>query len=186
MWKCQNRHVPQTSHWSEKWIEKSVRIFNNLLHFACSEKERSQFDCLEDTILEVCLWEFKLWQKHAVVTWVLLLSCRCVRNANYDEALDLEAFVSKLATMHSRWLEEHSFWCAPNHMWGVLLWSPFTSASVLMKFFGWWGRLPVIQSLVADVRQTTEALLAQLLQRLQSNIQVKSLGVTYVSACRNR
>ncbi|CAK9869568.1 unnamed protein product [Sphagnum jensenii] len=58
----------------------------------------------------------------------------CVRNANYDEALDLEAFVSKLATMHSR--------------------------------------LPVIQSLVADVRQTTEALLAQLLQRLQSNIQL--------------
>jgi len=55
-----------------------------------------------------------------------------------------------------------------------------------MKFFGWWGRLPVIQSLVADVRQTTEALLAQLLQRLQSNIQVKSLGVTYVSACWNR
>jgi hypothetical protein len=41
-----------------------------------------------------------------------------------------------------------------------------------MKFFGWWGRLPVIQSLVADVRQTTEALLAQLLQRLQSNIQL--------------
>lgn len=56
----------------------------------------------------------------------------CVRNGNYDEALDLEAFVSKLATMHSR--------------------------------------LPVIQSLEADVRQTTQSLLAQILQRLRSNI----------------
>uniref|UniRef100_A0A7I3ZXT4 Conserved oligomeric Golgi complex subunit 8 n=1 Tax=Physcomitrium patens TaxID=3218 RepID=A0A7I3ZXT4_PHYPA len=56
----------------------------------------------------------------------------CVRNGNYDEALDLEAFVTKLATMHSR--------------------------------------LPVIQSLEADVKQTTQALLAQLLQRLKSNI----------------
>lgn len=76
--------------------------------------------------------------------------------------------------------------CTQPHVRCVLFRSPFTSASVLMKFFGWWGRLPVIQSLVADVRQTTEALLAQLLQRLQSNIQVKSLGVTYVSACWNR
>lgn len=117
----------------KKWIEKSVRIFNNLLHFTCSEKERSQFDCLEDTILEVCLWEFKLWLKHAVVTWVLLLSCRCVRNANYDEALDLEAFVSKLATMHSRWLEEHSFWCAPNHMWDVCCSNPLS----LPQVFSW-------------------------------------------------
>ncbi|EFJ34632.1 hypothetical protein SELMODRAFT_438656 [Selaginella moellendorffii] len=58
----------------------------------------------------------------------------CVRNGNYDEALDLEAFVAKLATMHMR--------------------------------------LPVIQSLVADVRQNTQSLLAQLLQRLRSNIQV--------------
>ncbi|KAG0632021.1 hypothetical protein M758_1G298600 [Ceratodon purpureus] len=56
----------------------------------------------------------------------------CVRNGNYDEALDLEAFVTKLATMHSR--------------------------------------LPVIQSLEADVRQTTQSLLAQILQRLRSNI----------------
>ncbi|XP_024398186.1 conserved oligomeric Golgi complex subunit 8 [Physcomitrium patens] len=56
----------------------------------------------------------------------------CVRNGNYDEALDLEAFVTKLATMHSR--------------------------------------LPVIQSLDADVRQTTQTLLAQILQRLRSNI----------------
>ncbi|KAJ7561079.1 hypothetical protein O6H91_03G013000 [Diphasiastrum complanatum] len=58
----------------------------------------------------------------------------CVRNGNYDEALDLEAFVSKLTTMHPR--------------------------------------LPVIQSLAADVKQTTSSLLAQLLQRLRSNIQL--------------
>lgn len=58
----------------------------------------------------------------------------CVRNGNYDEALDLEAFVSKLATMHSK--------------------------------------LPVIQSLVADVKQITQSMLSQLLQRLRSNIQL--------------
>eukprot|EP01018_Ginkgo_biloba_P022744 Gb_37671 [translate_table: standard] len=58
----------------------------------------------------------------------------CVRNGNYDEALDLEAFVSKLATMHAK--------------------------------------LPVIQSLAADVRQTTQSMLSQLLQRLRSNIQL--------------
>lgn len=34
-------------------------------------------------------------------------------------------------------------------------------------------RLPVIQSLEADVRQTTQSLLAQILQRLRSNIQVR-------------
>ncbi|KAH7437594.1 hypothetical protein KP509_05G079700 [Ceratopteris richardii] len=58
----------------------------------------------------------------------------CVRNGNYDEALDLESFVSKLATMHSK--------------------------------------LPVIQSLVADVKQITQSMLSQLLQRLRSNIQL--------------
>ncbi|KAK6927260.1 Conserved oligomeric Golgi complex subunit 8 [Dillenia turbinata] len=58
----------------------------------------------------------------------------CVRNGNYDEALDLEAFVCKLSTMHPR--------------------------------------IPVIQALAAEVRQTTQALLSQLLQKLRSNIQL--------------
>lgn len=58
----------------------------------------------------------------------------CVRNGNYDEALDLEAFVSKLSTMHPK--------------------------------------LPVIQALAAEVRQTTQSLLSQLLQKLRSNIQL--------------
>ncbi|XP_062076709.1 conserved oligomeric Golgi complex subunit 8-like [Humulus lupulus] len=58
----------------------------------------------------------------------------CVRNGNFDEALDLEAFVSKLSTMH------------PN--------------------------LPVIQTLAAEVRHTTQSLLSQLLQKLRSNIQL--------------
>lgn len=58
----------------------------------------------------------------------------CVRNGNYDEALDLETFVCKLSTMHPK--------------------------------------LPVIQSLAAEVRQTTQSLLSQLLQKLHSNIQL--------------
>ncbi|XP_072991918.1 conserved oligomeric Golgi complex subunit 8 [Typha latifolia] len=58
----------------------------------------------------------------------------CIRNGNYDEALDLEAFVSKLSKLHAE--------------------------------------LPVIQALVAEVRKTTQSLLSQLLQKLQSNIQL--------------
>ncbi|KAL7150855.1 hypothetical protein ABFS83_05G141900 [Erythranthe nasuta] len=58
----------------------------------------------------------------------------CVRNGNFDEALDLEAFVAKLTTMHPK--------------------------------------IPVIQALAAEVRQTTQSLLYQLLQKLQSNIQL--------------
>eukprot|EP00850_Spirogloea_muscicola_P019449 SM000190S04885 [mRNA] locus=s190:168772:176683:- [translate_table: standard] len=58
----------------------------------------------------------------------------CVRNGNYDEALDLEAFVSKLATMHAK--------------------------------------LPVIQALAEEVRQITQSMLSQLLQRLRSSIQL--------------
>ncbi|KAK0572124.1 hypothetical protein LWI29_026480 [Acer saccharum] len=58
----------------------------------------------------------------------------CVRNGNYDEALDLEAFVCKLSTMHPK--------------------------------------LPIIQALAAEVRQTTQSLLSQLLQKLRSNIQL--------------
>ncbi|KAL4585008.1 hypothetical protein LXL04_009621 [Taraxacum kok-saghyz] len=58
----------------------------------------------------------------------------CVRNGNYDEALDLEAYVNKLSTMHPK--------------------------------------LPVIQALTAEVQQTTQSLLSQLLQKLRSNIQL--------------
>ncbi|KAI8562539.1 hypothetical protein RHMOL_Rhmol03G0043600 [Rhododendron molle] len=58
----------------------------------------------------------------------------CVRNGNYDEALDLEAFVCKLSAMHPK--------------------------------------LPVIQALAAEVKQTTQSLLSQLLQKLRSNIQL--------------
>lgn len=58
----------------------------------------------------------------------------CVRNGNYDEALDLEAYVVKLTTMHPK--------------------------------------IPVIQALAAEVRQTTQSLLSQLLQKLRSNIQL--------------
>ncbi|KAI3775221.1 hypothetical protein L1987_49790 [Smallanthus sonchifolius] len=58
----------------------------------------------------------------------------CVRNGNYDEALDLEAYVSKLSTMHPK--------------------------------------LGVIQALAEEVRQTTQSLLSQLLQKLRSNIQL--------------
>ncbi|XP_057505205.1 conserved oligomeric Golgi complex subunit 8-like [Actinidia eriantha] len=58
----------------------------------------------------------------------------CVRNGNYDEALDLEAFVCKLSTMHPK--------------------------------------IPVIQALAAEVKQTTQSLLSQLLQKLRSNIQL--------------
>lgn len=58
----------------------------------------------------------------------------CVRNGNYDEALDLEAFVGKLSTMHPK--------------------------------------LPVIQALSAEVKQMTQSLLSQLLQKLRSNIQL--------------
>lgn len=58
----------------------------------------------------------------------------CVRNGNYDEALDLEAFVSRLSKMHAD--------------------------------------IPVIQALTAEVKQTTQTLLSQILQKLRSNIQL--------------
>ncbi|KAJ0093677.1 hypothetical protein Patl1_26360 [Pistacia atlantica] len=58
----------------------------------------------------------------------------CVRNGNYDEALDLEAYVCKLSTMHPK--------------------------------------LPIILALASEVRQTTQSLLSQLLQKLRSNIQL--------------
>ncbi|CAN7005384.1 unnamed protein product [Brassica rapa subsp. trilocularis] len=57
----------------------------------------------------------------------------CVRNGNFDEALDLEVGITHLLSM---------------------------------------SRLPVIQALAAEVRQTTQSLLSQLLQKLRSNIQL--------------
>ena len=106
----------------------------------------------------IVAWHWKLRQ--------YLLFCRCVRNGNYDEALDLEAFVCKLSTMHPKWVMSMSFPCQMNYFFHLLCerkltWNLFISE-----------RLPVIQALATEVRQTTQSLLSQLLQKLRSNIQV--------------
>ncbi len=36
------------------------------------------------------------------LTFHFEIMCKCVQNGNYDEPLDLEAFVTKFFTMHSR------------------------------------------------------------------------------------
>lgn len=92
-----------------------------------------------------------------------------MRNGNYDEALDLEAFVSKLSTMHPKWVLFFGF------QYELIL-TEFDEK--LLRYFCFFfilpWRLPVIQALAAEVRQTTQSLLSQLLQRLRSNIQVTS------------
>ncbi|KAF3648584.1 putative cinnamoyl-CoA reductase 1-like [Capsicum annuum] len=97
----------------------------------------SEFSTSAEHILEKRKMNQTLLANHSTLLDLLeipQLMDTCVRNGNYDEALDLEAFVSKLSTMHPK--------------------------------------LPVIQALAAEVRQTTQSLLSQLLQRLRSNIQL--------------
>ncbi|XP_020696668.1 conserved oligomeric Golgi complex subunit 8 [Dendrobium catenatum] len=97
----------------------------------------TEFIELAQQILEERKLNETLLANHSTVLDLLeipQLMDTCVRNGNYDEALDLEAFVCKLAKMHSN--------------------------------------IPVIQALAVEVKQTTQSLLSQLLQRLRSNIQL--------------
>ncbi|MFS7981387.1 putative oligomeric Golgi complex subunit 8, cullin repeat-like-containing domain superfamily [Helianthus anomalus] len=97
----------------------------------------SEFIDSAESILEKRKMNQTLLANHSTLLDLLeipQLMDTCVRNGNYDEALDLEAFVSKLSTMHPK--------------------------------------LQVIQALAAEVRQTTQSLLSQLLQKLRSNIQL--------------
>ncbi|GMN36038.1 hypothetical protein TIFTF001_005721 [Ficus carica] len=97
----------------------------------------TEFVELAEQILEKRKMNQTLLANHSTLLDLLeipQLMDTCVRNGNYDEALDLEAFVGKLSTMHPK--------------------------------------LPVIQTLAAEVRQTTQSLLSQLLQKLRSNIQL--------------
>ncbi|KAJ7958380.1 Conserved oligomeric Golgi complex subunit 8 [Quillaja saponaria] len=97
----------------------------------------SEFIESAELILEKRKMNQTLLANHSILLDLLeipQLMDTCVRNGNYDEALDLEAFVSKISAMHPK--------------------------------------LPVIQALVAEVRQTTQSLLSQLLQKLRSNIQL--------------
>nr|XP_043626333.1 conserved oligomeric Golgi complex subunit 8 isoform X2 [Erigeron canadensis] len=97
----------------------------------------SEFIDSAEKILEEREMNKTLLENHSTLLDLLeipQLMDTCVRNGNYDEALDLEAYVSKLSTMHPK--------------------------------------LPVIQALAAEVRQTTQSLLSQLLQKLRSSIQL--------------
>ncbi|KAL5561569.1 hypothetical protein UlMin_031316 [Ulmus minor] len=92
---------------------------------------------LESLILEKRKMNQTLLANHSTLFDLLeipQLMDTCVRNGNFDEALNLEAFVGKLSTMHPK--------------------------------------LPVIQALATEVRQTTQSILSQLLLKLRSNIQL--------------
>ena len=69
---------------------------------------------------------------------------------------------------HSIFYQSSILWEAT--MWGLLLSFP----SLFYRL-----RLPVIQALAAEVRQITQSLLSQLLQKLRSNIQVSCSYLAY-------
>ncbi|KAK6273839.1 hypothetical protein POUND7_010922 [Theobroma cacao] len=115
----------------DKHLESLITEIPNLTS-GCAEFIESA-----EQILEKRKMNLTLLANHSTLLDLLeipQLMDTCVRNGNYDEALDLEAFVCKLSTMHPK--------------------------------------LPVIQALAAEVRQTTQSLLSQLLQKLRSNIQL--------------
>ncbi|KAM3757919.1 hypothetical protein ACB098_01G003200 [Castanea mollissima] len=131
-------------------IGEQVSAIDNYLESLINETPNltsggTEFLEAAEEILEKRKMNQTLLANHSIVLDLLeipQLMDTCVRNGNYDEALDLEAFVCKLSTMHPK--------------------------------------LPVIQALAAEVRQTTQSLLYQLLQKLRSNIQVFSCQNAFV------
>ncbi|KAI4376998.1 hypothetical protein MLD38_014697 [Melastoma candidum] len=123
-------------------IREEVSSINKHLESLIGEIPKLTSGCTEfvesgEQILEKKKMNHTLLANHSTLLDLLeipQLMDTCVRNGNYDEALDLEAFVCKLSTMHPK--------------------------------------LPVIQALAAEVKQTTKSLLSQLLQKLKSNIQL--------------
>ncbi|XP_034890904.1 conserved oligomeric Golgi complex subunit 8 [Populus alba] len=123
-------------------IRQQVSSIDNHLESLITEIPNLTSGCTEfiesaEEILEKRKMNQTLLANHSTLLDLLeipQLMDTCVRNGNYDEALDLETFVCKLSTMHPK--------------------------------------LPVIQALAAEVRQTTQSLLSQLLQKLRSNIQL--------------
>lgn len=123
-------------------IKEEVSSIDKHLESLISEIPKLTSGCSEfvdsaEQILEKRKMNLTLLANHSTLLDLLeipQLMDTCVRNGNYDEALDLEAYVAKLLTMHPK--------------------------------------LPVIQALAAEVRQTTQSLLSQLLQKLRSNIQL--------------
>ncbi|XP_038698238.1 conserved oligomeric Golgi complex subunit 8-like [Tripterygium wilfordii] len=123
-------------------IREEVSSIDEHLESMITEIPRLTVGCTEfvesaEQILEMRKMNQTLLANHSTLLDLLeipQLMDTCVRNGNYDEALDLEAFVCKLSTMHPK--------------------------------------LPVIQALAAEVKQTTQSLLSQLLQKLRSRIQL--------------
>ncbi|KAH9605351.1 hypothetical protein KSS87_004645 [Heliosperma pusillum] len=123
-------------------IREEVSAIDEHLESLISEVPKLTSGCTEfiesgDQILEKKKMNQTLLANHSTLLDLLeipQLMDTCVRNGNYDEALDLEAFVSKLCSMHPK--------------------------------------IPVIQALAEEVKQTTQSLLSQLLQKLRSNIQL--------------